>query len=202
MHCKMRTHLAADSGQHRSIDGPGQLSHGIPQANHHDPSPVLNTPRLIKKYANRRLYDTVDSKHVTLNDIRKLIIGGNDIQVIDDTSGDDITRALLLQIIVEQEQSGQPILTELLLAQLIRFYGNPMQGMMADYLQKSVDTFVSQQRTIQSQMQNMMSNTPVETMRDLMTQNMKAWESFFQRIARRQDDRRQARRRQVRFHTP
>lgn len=140
----------------------------------------MNQTRIIKKYANRRLYDTEASKHVTLSDIRQMIVDGADIQIIEDTSGDDITRPLLLQIIVEQEQSnGQPILTELLLAQLIRFYGNPMQGMMAEYLQKSVSTFVNQQRTVQSQMQDMLSTTPLDTMRELIAQNMKTWESLF-----------------------
>lgn len=136
--------------------------------------------RIIKKYANRRLYDTEASKHVTLKNIREMIVDGIDIQIVEDTSGEDITRALLLQIIVEQEQTGgQPILTELLLAQLIRFYGNPMQGMMAEYLQKSVGTFVSQQRTVQTQMQDMLSNTPIDTMRELVTKNIKSWETMF-----------------------
>ena len=137
----------------------------------------MNQTRVIKKYANRRLYDTVASKHVTLSDIRKMIVDGSDIQIVEDTSGDDITRPLLLQIIVEQEQNGgQPILTEVLLSQLIRFYGNPMQGMMAEYLQKSVGTFVKQQSTVQEQMQHMLSNTPIDTMRELMAQNMKTWD--------------------------
>jgi len=144
----------------------------------------VNQTRIIKKYANRRLYDTAASKHVTLSDIRKMIVDGFDIQIIEDTSGDDITRPLLLQIIVEQEQNGgQPILTELLLAQLIRFYGNPMQGMMAEYLQKSVSTFVSQQSTVQEQMQHLLSNTPVDTIRELMAQNMKTWESVFKGVS-------------------
>lgn len=109
-----------------------------------------------------------------------MIVAGTDIQVIEDTSGDDITRPLLLQIIVEQEQKGgQPILTELLLAQLIRFYGNPMQGMMAEYLQKSVDTFVHQQRTVQSQFQDLLSATPLETMREMTEKNLKTWETLF-----------------------
>lgn len=140
----------------------------------------MTDTRIIKKYANRRLYDTEASKHVTLSNIREMIVDGIDIQIVEDTTGDDITRALLLQIIVEQEQSGgQPILTELLLAQLIRFYGNPMQGMMAEYLQKSVGTFVNQQRSVQSQMQDMLSNTPIDTMRELVTNNMKTWETLF-----------------------
>lgn len=143
-------------------------------------SALVNQTRVIKKYANRRLYDTDASKHVTLSDIRQLIVDGYDIQIVEDTSGDDITRPLLLQIIADQEQSaGQPILTEILLSQLIRFYGNPMQGMMAQYLQKSVSTFVKQQGTVQEQMQHMMSNTPIDTMRDLVTQNLKTWDAVF-----------------------
>lgn len=135
----------------------------------------MSAVRVIKKYANRRLYDTVDSKHITLQDIKELIVSGNDVQIIDDTDGSDITRTLLLQIITDQEQSGQPMLNEALLAQLIRFYGNPMQHMMADYLQKSVDTFVGQQRTIQDQMQELMQTTPM----DLLQKNMELWEGMF-----------------------
>ncbi len=132
-------------------------------------------PRVIKKYANRRLYDTDASKHVTLSKLREMIVDGIDIRIVEDTTGDDITRALLLQIIVEQEQSsGQPILTERLLTQLIRFHGNPMQAMMAEYLHKSVSTFVNQQqRFVQSQMQDLMTNTPLDTMRELAATNMK-----------------------------
>lgn len=130
--------------------------------------------RLIKKYANRRLYDTVASKHVTLHDVKDLIIAGENVRILDDTSGEDITRPLLLQIIVEQEQADEPILPATLLSQLIRFYGNPMQAMMTNYLQQSVDTFVDQQRSIQDQMQRMMTSTPF----DLMQRNMEAWQKM------------------------
>lgn len=139
----------------------------------------MTDTRIIKKYANRRLYDTESSKSVTLSDIRELIVDGIDIQIVQDTTGDDITHTLLLQIIVEQEHSGgQPILTERLLAQLIRFYGNPMQGMMAEYLQKSVSTFVNQQRSVQSQMQDILTNTPIDTLRELVTKNVNTWEAM------------------------
>ncbi len=138
----------------------------------------MKTRRQIKKYANRRLYDTVDSKHVTLADIRTLVVSGEDIRVTDDTTGEDITRPLLLQIIVDQEHAGKPMLSEVLLSQLIRFYGNPMQEMMSDYLQKSVDTFVGQQQSVQDQMRTMMSNTPLATMRELMKQNVSTWENM------------------------
>lgn len=144
--------------------------------------------RLIKKYANRRLYDTVKSRHVTLADLRTMIVEGVDIKIVDDTSGEDITRALLLQIIVDREQAGQPLLTEVLLAQLIRFYGNPMQGMMADYLQRSVDTFVDQQASVQSRLQTALSTTPVETMREMMKHNVAAWEQIMGISGERRND--------------
>ena len=134
--------------------------------------------RVIKKYANRRLYDTVVSKHVTLAGLRKLVVSGIDIQVLEESSGNDITRALLLQIIVHQEQSENPLLPEQLLAQLICYYGNPMQSMMGDHLQQSVGTFVSQQESIRSQMQNVPCDTPMDTLQDLMKKNMSVWESM------------------------
>ncbi|MEM6986545.1 MAG: polyhydroxyalkanoate synthesis repressor PhaR [Pseudomonadota bacterium] len=136
---------------------------------------AIDSHRLIKKYANRRLYDTVESKHLKLSDIKELIVSGENVKVVDDTTGEDITRALLLQIIVEQEQAGEPMLSVALLSQLIRFYGNPMQAMMTDYLQNSVDTFVDQQRSIQDQMQRMLTSTPL----DLMQKNMDMWQSMF-----------------------
>mgnify|MGYP003400354821 CR=1 FL=1 len=88
-------------------------------------------PRTIKKYANRRLYDTEASRHVTLDGIRQLVAGGEDVVVIDDTTGQDITRSILLQVIAEQEQGGRPILSAGMLRHIIRFYGNPMQEFMA-----------------------------------------------------------------------
>src|SRR5260370_15303686 len=90
--------------------------------------------RLIRKYANRRLYDAHDSRHVTLDDLRKLIAGGQRIKVVDDKSGDDITRSILLQIIASQEQFGTPVLSLQLLEAIIRFYGNPIQQRLTSYL--------------------------------------------------------------------
>ncbi len=102
--------------------------------------------RLIKKYANRRLYDPASSRHVTLDDIRQLIIAGDSVRVVDEKSGDDLTRSILLQIVSEQEQSGRPILTPALLTQLIRLYGNPLQAAMARFLESSAEQFATQQR--------------------------------------------------------
>jgi len=102
--------------------------------------------RLIRKYTNRRLYDPASSRHVTLEDIRQLIVDGDDVRVVDEKSGEDITRSILLQIVSEQEQSGRPILTPALLTQLIRLYGNPLQAAMARFLESSAEQFTAQQR--------------------------------------------------------
>jgi len=96
----------------------------------------MSKERLIKKYANRRLYDASISKHVTLEDIRDLIVRGEKIKVVEDKSGEDITRLILLQVIAEQEQFGKPILTTQLLESIIRYYGGPMQDFMARYLEQ------------------------------------------------------------------
>lgn len=135
-------------------------------------------PYLIKKYANRRLYDTVASRHVTLEGIRDLIVNGHDVKIIDDTSGEDITRALLLQVIAEQEQNGRPILDATFLTRIIRLYGNPMQDFMGEYLLKSFDAFMSQQKQFQEQMRAAMAATPFTTFQDMANSTLKAWQSM------------------------
>lgn len=130
--------------------------------------------RVIKKYANRRLYDTEDSKYVTLKDIKQIIALGNDVKIIDDTSGDDITRGLLLQIVSEQELGGSPILNKAVLKQLIRFYGHPMQDMMSGFIANSVSQFMSQLETMQEQMENMMVGSPFANLQELTAKNMQA----------------------------
>src|SRR5258707_8482681 len=107
--------------------------------------------RLIRKYANRRLYDAQDSRHVTLDDLRKLIAGGERIKVVDDRSGDDITRSILLQIIANQEQFGTPVLSVQLLEAIIRFYGNPIQQMLTSYLEQSIGGLPRQQNLMQAE---------------------------------------------------
>jgi len=131
--------------------------------------------RLIKKYANRRLYDASQSRHITLEDIRALIVGGEKIKVVDDKTGEDITRHILLQVIADQEQFGRPILSTQVLESLIRFYGNAMQGFLSSYLEKSVETFMHQQDLMQSQISKLMNNSPLNTMAELTRQNLEAW---------------------------
>jgi polyhydroxyalkanoate synthesis repressor PhaR len=134
----------------------------------------MTQERLIKKYANRRLYDASQSRHITLDDIRGLIVKGDKIRVVEDKSGRDITRHILLQVIAEQEQFGRPILSTQVLEAIIRFYGNPMQGLLAAFLERSVETFLKQQEHLQSQISKIVANTPLATMADLTSRNLEA----------------------------
>lgn len=137
----------------------------------------MSKERLIKKYANRRLYDASISKHVTLEDIRDLIVRGEKIKVVEDKTGEDITRLILLQVIAEQEQFGKPILTTQLLESIIRYYGGPMQDFMARYLEQSVAAFMRQQETVQQQISQVLHNAPppMNAMAELTRQNMEMW---------------------------
>ena len=132
-------------------------------------------PRTIKKYANRRLYDTEASRHVTLDGIRQLVVSGEDVVVMDDTTGQDITRNILLQVISEQEQGGRPMLSAGMLKHIIRFYGNPLQELMGGYLERSVEGFMNQQKVLQDQIQKTIGATPFGTMQSLTQKNMEAW---------------------------
>ena len=104
--------------------------------------------RIIKKYPNRRLYDTAESRYITLADIRDLVIGAVDFIVIDKKSGDDITRSILLQVISEQEQQRDPIMSEAFLAHVIRAYGTGEPGFLARHLEKSLTSFIAQQNQL------------------------------------------------------
>ncbi|MCE7902961.1 MAG: polyhydroxyalkanoate synthesis repressor PhaR [Gammaproteobacteria bacterium PRO9] len=132
-------------------------------------------PRTIKKYANRRLYDTEASRHVTLDGIRQLVAGGEDVVVIDDTTGQDITRSILLQVISEQEQGGRPILSADMLKHIIRFYGNPLQELMGGYLERSMEIFMNQQQVLKDQIQKSIGMTPFGAMQGLAQKNLEAW---------------------------
>lgn len=137
-------------------------------------------PRVIKKYANRRLYDTEASRHVTLDGVRELVASGEDVVVKDDATGEDITRHILLQIIADQEQGGQPVLSTEMLKHIIRFYGNPMQAFMGQYLEQSMTTFLRQQKAMQDQFQQAMSMVPGASMPDFAKQNMELWQQMQQ----------------------
>jgi len=116
--------------------------------------------RLIKKYPNRRLYDTKTSSYITLADVKQMVLKHEEFQVVDAKSGDDLTRQILLQIILEEESGGLPMFSSDLLAQLIRFYGNAMQGLMGTYLEKNINAFQEMQKSLQEQSQRMYGDTP------------------------------------------
>ncbi|AVZ78696.1 polyhydroxyalkanoate synthesis repressor PhaR [Zoogloeaceae bacteirum Par-f-2] len=107
--------------------------------------------RLIKKYPNRRLYDTRTSSYITLADVKDLVLSNDEFQVVDAKSGEDLTRSILLQIILEEEAGGAPMFTSDLLAQMIRFYGNAMQGMLGKYLENNIKAFTDMQAKLQEQ---------------------------------------------------
>ncbi len=130
--------------------------------------------RLIRKYANRRLYDAQESRHVTLDDLRKLIAQGERLKVIDDKSGEDLTRSILLQIIASQEQFGTPVLSTQLLEAIIRFYGNPIQQLLTSYLEQSIGGLLRQQNLMQAEMAKALE-TPMAPMAEMARQNMETW---------------------------
>jgi len=130
--------------------------------------------RLIRKYANRRLYDARESRHVTLEDLRKLIAAGQSIKVVDDKSGEDLTRSILLQIIASQEQFGTPVLSSQLLEAIIRFYGNPIQQMLTQYLEQSIGSLLRQQNLMQAEMARALE-TPMAPIAEMARQNMEMW---------------------------
>ncbi|HEX8964139.1 MAG TPA: polyhydroxyalkanoate synthesis repressor PhaR [Rhodocyclaceae bacterium] len=107
--------------------------------------------RLIKKYPNRRLYDTRTSTYITLADVKELVLQHENFQVVDAKSGEDLTRSILLQIILEEEAGGAPMFTSDLLSQMIRFYGNAMQGMMGKYLESNIKAFADMQHKLHEQ---------------------------------------------------
>ncbi len=110
--------------------------------------------RLIKKYPNRRLYDTQTSSYITLADVKELVLDHGIFQVVDAKTGEDLTRNILLQIILEEEAGGAPMFTSDLLSQMIRFYGNAMQGMMGKYLENNIKAFTDMQAKLQDQVRS------------------------------------------------
>jgi polyhydroxyalkanoate synthesis repressor PhaR len=111
--------------------------------------------RLIKKYPNRRLYDTQTSSYITLTDVKQLVLDADTFTVVDAKSNEDLTRSILLQIILEEEANGAPMFSSAVLSQIIRYYGHAMQGMMGSYLEKNVQAFTD--------IQNKFTGTPAGT---------------------------------------
>lgn len=137
--------------------------------------------RMLKKYPNRRLYDTTDSQFVTLEDVKQLVLQHDEIKVEDSKTGKDLTSSVLLQIISEMEDSGKEVLlTNKVLQQLIRFYGSRMQGVVSQYLEQSIAAFLDQQDTLQLQMKKLIDANPINIMKRLTDQNLSLMKSFTQ----------------------
>lgn len=127
--------------------------------------------RVLKKYPNRRLYDTQSSSYITLADVKQMVLSGELFVVRDAKSGEDLTRSILLQIILEEETGGVPIFSTQMLSQIIRFYGHAMQGMMGSYLEKNLQTFTDIQQRFAEQSKGLY---------DPKAMNPELWTQFLQ----------------------
>jgi len=132
----------------------------------------VSATRIIKKYPNRRLYDTETSNYITLAEVKTLVLGNIDFRVVDAKSSEDLTRSILLQIILDEESAqGVPMFTSEVLAQIIRFYGNAMQSVMGAYLEKSIHSFIGIQQKMQEQARTLYGEAPKI--------NTEMWTQFF-----------------------
>jgi polyhydroxyalkanoate synthesis repressor PhaR len=143
----------------------------------------MASPRVIKKYPNRRLYDTRVSSYITLEEVRQLVLSSENFEVRDAKTNEDLTRAVLLQIIAEHEQHGQPIFSTALLSQIIRFYGDAMQGFVGGYLENSLKVFLEQQHKFRDQLNNLLGQTPWSMLSDMTERNIDLWQTLQARAA-------------------
>jgi polyhydroxyalkanoate synthesis repressor PhaR len=138
--------------------------------------------RIIKKYPNRRLYDTEISSYITIEDVRQLVVDGEPFEVHDAKTNEDITRSVLLQIIAEHEERGQPMFSTHLLSQIIRFYGDSLQGFMGSYLERSLETFMEQSQQFRAQLNDLMGKTPWGVFNELTERNLEIWKNMQSRF--------------------
>ncbi|TAN07467.1 MAG: polyhydroxyalkanoate synthesis repressor PhaR [Rhodanobacteraceae bacterium] len=138
----------------------------------------MASPRVIKKYPNRRLYDTRVSSYITLEEVRQLVLSGETFEVRDAKTNEDLTRAVLLQIIAEHEQHGQPIFSTQLLSQIIRFYGDAMQGFVGGYLENSLKVFLEQQHKFRDQLNDLLGQTPWSMLNEITERNIDLWKTL------------------------
>lgn len=143
----------------------------------------MTARRVIKKYPNRRLYDTEISSYITIEDVRQLIIDGESFEVLDARTGEDLTRCVLLQIIAEHEQDGEPILSTELLSHIIRFYGDSLQGFMGSYLERSVHLFLEQQQQLRQDMEGSPAQAPWTMLNQLTERNLDLWKEYQQNLS-------------------
>ena len=134
----------------------------------------MSDERIIKKYPNRRLYDTEVSKYITVADVRALVMKGAKFRVVDTTNEEDLTRSILLQIMLEEESAGKPLFTANMLAQIIRFYGGTLHGLFARYLEQSLNVFAKQQHQIRATL----AKDPLETVARMTQRSVEMWTDF------------------------
>lgn len=146
--------------------------------------------RVIRKYANRRLYDTEQSRYVTLEDLRGLILEEVPFRVEDAKSGEDLTRTILLSIIIEQEQAEgeSEVFSNDLLQQLIRVYAMSQPLPLAHYLEQGTRLMLEQQKQVQDQWQQAMRHSPMELMSELAEENMRFWQKTITKAGKQQQD--------------
>ena len=132
---------------------------------------AMSSERIIKKYPNRRLYDTEVSRYITLADVRHLVMVSARFRVVDAANDADITRSILLQIMLEEETGGEPLFSANMLAQIIRFYGGTVQGVFARYLESSLDLFAQQQK----QLTEAWGDSPLDAVTRMTKRNMDLW---------------------------
>jgi polyhydroxyalkanoate synthesis repressor PhaR len=135
--------------------------------------------RIIKKYPNRRLYDTEKSSYITLSAVYQLIREGRDFKVVDAESGDDITRSILIQIIIEQENGNNPIFTTEMLTKFIGFYDDAAKNLFGEFLEKNLQIFTEHQKRY---MAGMMDNPMSRVMQDMTERNLEFWKGMQQRF--------------------
>ena len=138
----------------------------------------MSEPRVIKKYPNRRLYDTAVSKYITLGDVRELVLSGEPFCVRDAKTEEDLTRSILLQIIIDQESESDPLFSTDNLQNFIRYYGENQQKGFSDFINQSLAFFQRQQEQFQSNMSDIMENNPVKVWSDISKQNMEMWQQM------------------------
>ena len=140
----------------------------------------MSNERIIKKYPNRRLYDTETSKYITLANVREMVLQGMRFKVVDSNTQEDITRQVLMQIIIDEEAAGKPLFSAEMLSQLIRFYGGTMQGLYTRYLEESLNLMSRQQEELAGRM----PKNPMEAFANLTQKNLELWsdmqKQFFQ----------------------
>lgn len=145
----------------------------------------MNSVRTITKYPNRRLYDSGESRYVTLSDIRRLVTNKVDFVVVDRKSGADITRSILLQVITEQEQHGDAVMSRDFLSQVIRSYGKVVPEFAADYLEQSMKFFMARQQHLRDQVRRMTGGDPLSAVADATQKNLARWKLLQQEVLRR-----------------